>query len=137
MDALIPRQRPSREITLPIRVGVELGPESRAQLDRIERLIRALAQRMEIDMSELDDKLTAIETAEAGEETALATLGADEQRELADLQALQAGGQTLTADQAARLDALAAKVAQDTAAVQADTAAIDAADPAPPAAPAA
>jgi len=103
--------------TAEVRVFVELGPESMAQLARIERLQRALANRLEIDMSELDDKLTA-------EETALTALEADEQRELADLQALQAAGQTLTPEQESRLDALASRIAADDAAIQA-------ADPAP------
>lgn len=88
------------------------------RLDRVERLLVQIGRAVNIEgeiMSELDDKLTTIETD-------LTALDADEARELADLQALKAAGQTLTADQEARLDAIAAKVA-------AADAAINAADP--------
>lgn len=91
------------------------------RLARIERLLVQVGRAVNIEgeiMSELDDKLTTIETD-------LDALSADEARELADLQALKAAGQTLTADQEARLDAIAAKIA-------ADDAAINAADPATP-----
>lgn len=86
-------------------------------LARFERIERALTH-LGVDMSELDDKLTTLETD-------YDALEADEQRELADLQALKDAGQTLTPDQESRLDALDAKF-------KADQAAIDAVD-APPA----
>lgn len=91
----------------------------RTQLNRIERKLDALIQRMEIDMSELDAELTDIETAEAAEH-------ADIERVITDLEAKDQAG-TLTDDERTRLEALKAEIA-------ADTAAIDAADPAPPAA---
>lgn len=87
-----------------------------SQLDRIEHKIDANHAQEEKFMSEIDDKLDA-------EDAALTGLEADEQRELADLTALQAQ-QPLTADEAARFDALTARVT-------AADAAINAADPAP------
>jgi hypothetical protein len=96
-----------------VRVIFELSPERRAQLDRIERLQQALAIRMEIDMSELDDRLDDLAAAEDSNTAALARLIADFE-----------GAGNLTDDQRAKLDALKQHIVDNQAA-------IDAADPAP------
>lgn len=88
------------------------------RLDRIEQTLGGIQREMRKDVSEIDDKLNA-------EDTALTGLEADETRELADLQALKDQGQTLTPEQEQRFDALTARIS-------ADDAAIDTADPATP-----
>ncbi len=87
------------------------------QLDRIEHKLDLLITEGEQTKMELDDKLAAISAA-------VDTLSADDARVLADLQALKDSQGSLNADQEAELDALLAKV-------QAEDAAVNAADPAP------
>lgn len=101
------------------------------RLERIQHTLDAHNRKEEKKMASIEDGLAEVEAAETAEEAVLATLSADETRELADLAALKTAGDTLTPDQQARFDALTAKVAADTAAVQADDDAINAADPAP------
>ncbi len=86
------------------------------RLARIEQAMQIEHHEQEKHMSEIDDELTAVENA-------LTVLDADEQRELADLTALQQA-QPLSPEEKARFDALVARV-------QADDAAINAADAAP------
>jgi peptidoglycan hydrolase CwlO-like protein len=85
-------------------------------LTELRRIRRAIESQGE-HMSEIDNKLDKLEAD-------VTVLSADETRELADLAALKAAGQALTPEQAARFDALDAKI-------QADDAAINAEDPAP------
>ncbi len=95
---------------LTIEVVVDLGPVT-MRLDRIEQ---ALTQEGVI-MSEVDDKLTALQTS-------LGDLATDLDRELADLKNALSG--SLTADQEAAFQAVSDRVA-------AMKTAIDTADPAP------
>jgi hypothetical protein len=113
---------------------VVLDEETRRQLARIEHKLDAHHRQEEQHMGEIDQKLDGIADAETAEEAALDALEADEQRELADLQALKdQPGVELTPEQAQRFDDLTARATAVTARLQADTAAIDAVDPAPPA----
>jgi peptidoglycan hydrolase CwlO-like protein len=86
-------------------------------LAAIKRELGILHTEQEHFMGTFEDKMAAINAA-------LDTLSADDQRVLADLQALKDAQGTLTTDQEAQLDALLAKV-------QGEDAAVDAADPAP------
>jgi hypothetical protein len=83
-------------------------------------------------MGEIDQKLDGLADAETAEETSLDALEADEQRELADLQALKNRPDVeLTPEQAQRFDDLTARAQAAAARVAADDAAINAVDPAP------
>lgn len=97
----------------------------------LARMLRAHITETEHDMANIDDELTTLEGDEAAEQASLATLTADEKRELADLQALKDAGQTLTPEQEQRFAALDTAIQANEAALDADTASIDAADPAP------
>lgn len=92
------------------------GRQFPTQLDRIEHKIDVDHQQEEKAMGDLENELTGIEGAQATEHT-------DVQRIIADLEAKGTAG-TITDDERARLEALKAEIA-------ADTAAIDAGDPAP------
>lgn len=89
----------------------------RADLAAIKRELGIVKTEQENFMSDFDTKVAAINAS-------LDTLSADDQRVLADLQALKDSQGTLTPDQDAQLDALLAKV-------QGEDAAVNAADPAP------
>lgn len=97
-------------------VEVDLTPVLK-EIAEVKTDLGVIKREMRIDMSEIDDKLSA-------EDTALTVLEADEARELADLQALKDAGQALTPDQEAKFDSLTARI-------NAADAAIDSADPAP------
>lgn len=99
--------------------------------DELTRLMRTHITETEHDMTNIDDELATLEGDEAAEQASLATLTADEERELADLRALKDAGQTLTPEQEQRFATLDAQIQANKAALDADTAAIDTADPAP------
>jgi hypothetical protein len=97
----------------------------------ILRALRAIHTEQEHAMEEIDQELGTLEGDEQAEAASLATLSADETRELADLQSLKDAGQTLTPEQEERFAALDAKMQADKAAIDAEDAAINTADPAP------
>ena|SRR5215467_5343189 len=84
------------------------------RLTRIEIVLRAIYREVRKDMAELDDELDSIEAAESAEQADLA-------RVIADLEAKAQAG-TITDEERSRLQALQA-------AIEADTAALDQADP--------
>jgi glutamine synthetase adenylyltransferase len=118
---------------------VVLDEDTRRLLERIDHRVGRVIEELHITrteeeqhMGEIDQKLDGIADADAAEEAALDALEADEQRELADLQALKDRPDVeLTPEQAQRFDDLTARAQAAAARIQADDDAINAVDPAP------
>lgn len=101
-------------------------------LVRIEQRVARIEQALQIEgeiMSDVDTRLAQLQSEVGDAATAIGSAADDVNRALADLKAALSG--TLTADQAAKFDAVDASVAGLKNSAAAIQAAVDAADPEP------